>query len=184
MLIGTVKKNISIGMLVDIVKKVDQPTGKLTRGYVRRILTNSPNHHRGIKVELTTGDIGRIQRILSKEDIRLENFKFYNKFFFRKKIFSIWDSANRHYLIVDHYNVAKHSTEKISFLFESAENARTFMKGTKFDSKDFPIREINRNKPIADSFTKIGTEFIRINIERKLSMDKLKEWEFMFKNMR
>ncbi|MFF2532299.1 YwbE family protein [Brevibacillus sp. NPDC058079] len=184
MLDGTVKRNIKIGMLVDIVLKKDQPTGKLTRGYVKRILTNSPQHHRGIKVELTSGDIGRTQRIVTRDEIKLENFKFYNTFFFLKKIYSIWDSAKKHYLIVDHYNASNQSTEKVSFLFDTAEDAQHFIKGTKYDSKDYFIREINRNKPIADNFSMIGTEFIRINVERKLSLDKLRERESYFKNMR
>ncbi|ADO59716.1 YwbE family protein [Paenibacillus polymyxa] len=184
MLDGTVRKNIKIGMLVDIVKKKDQPTGNLTRGYVQRLLTNSPNHHRGIKVELTNGDIGRVQRILTKDDIRIENFKFYNHFFFLNKIFSIWDASQNHYLIIDYNNVSNGTREKTSFVFDTFEGACAFLKGTKYDSKDYPIREINRRKLIFDNFNKIGTEFVRINKDRKLSMDKLKEWECYFKNMR
>ncbi len=49
---GKIRNNISIGALVDIVLKNDQPTGKLTRGHVKRILTNSPTHPHGIKVML------------------------------------------------------------------------------------------------------------------------------------
>ena len=46
------RSRIHPGQTVDIVLKKDQPTGKLTRGTVGRILTNSPNHWRGIKVML------------------------------------------------------------------------------------------------------------------------------------
>ena len=49
---GKLRKNIKIGALVDIVLKKDQRTGKLTRGHVKRLLTNSPNHPHGIKVML------------------------------------------------------------------------------------------------------------------------------------
>jgi len=52
---GTNRSNIKVGMLVDIVLKADQRTGKLTRGHVSRLITNSPHHHRGIKVELAEG---------------------------------------------------------------------------------------------------------------------------------
>ncbi|HEX2985229.1 MAG TPA: YwbE family protein [Caproiciproducens sp.] len=62
---GQIRSNIKIGALVDIVLKKDQPTGKLTRGHVKRILTNSPTHPHGIKVMLTEGDqVGRVQEIL------------------------------------------------------------------------------------------------------------------------
>ena len=56
---------IHAGQAVDIVLKADQPTGKLTRGIVKDILTNSRTHPRGIKVRLTDGRVGRVQRILS-----------------------------------------------------------------------------------------------------------------------
>lgn len=62
---GQIRADIKIGALVDIVLKKDQPTGKLTRGHVKRILTNSPTHPHGIKVMLTEGDqVGRVQVIV------------------------------------------------------------------------------------------------------------------------
>lgn len=60
----TVRSHIHPGQLVDVVLKKDQPTGKLTRGIVARILTNSRVHHRGIKVMLTDGQVGRVQKII------------------------------------------------------------------------------------------------------------------------
>jgi uncharacterized repeat protein (TIGR03833 family) len=60
---GTNRNNIKIGVEVDIVLKKDQPTGKLTHGKVARILTSSLNHHRGIKVMLEDGQVGRVQKI-------------------------------------------------------------------------------------------------------------------------
>ena len=62
---GKARSDIRIGALVDIVLKKDQPTGKLTRGHVKRILTNSPTHPHGIKVMLEENDlVGRVQAIL------------------------------------------------------------------------------------------------------------------------
>lgn len=61
------RSHIHPGLLVDIVLKKDQPTGKLTRGTVERILTNSPNHWRGIKVMLEDGQVGRVQAIIGAE---------------------------------------------------------------------------------------------------------------------
>ena len=46
---GKLRSNIRPGALGDLVLKRDQPTGKLTRGHVKRILTNSPSHPHGIK---------------------------------------------------------------------------------------------------------------------------------------
>ncbi|MBC8527986.1 YwbE family protein [Christensenellaceae bacterium NSJ-44] len=64
---GTLRADIQIGALVDIVLKKDQPTGKLTRGHVKRILTKSPNHPHGIKVMLEEQDqVGRVKNILEE----------------------------------------------------------------------------------------------------------------------
>ncbi len=64
---GQNRADIKIGALVDIVLKKDQPTGKLTRGHVKRILTNCPNHPHGIKVMLVEKDmVGRVQHIINE----------------------------------------------------------------------------------------------------------------------
>jgi len=62
---GQNREDIKIGAEVNIVLKKDQPTGKLTKGHVKRILTNSKFHPHGIKVMLQEGDmVGRVQEIL------------------------------------------------------------------------------------------------------------------------
>jgi len=63
---GKVRKDIKPGLEVAIVLKKDQRTGKLTRGIVKDILTNSPHHPHGIKVRLTNGQVGRVQHIESE----------------------------------------------------------------------------------------------------------------------
>lgn len=61
------RSNITIGALVDIVLKKDQRTGKLTRGHVHKILTNSPQHPHGIKVMLKEDNqVGRVQNIIDE----------------------------------------------------------------------------------------------------------------------
>jgi uncharacterized repeat protein (TIGR03833 family) len=60
---GTKRANIKIGTQVSIVLKQDQRTGNLTEGLVEKILTNSPNHHHGIKVRLDSGEVGRVKHI-------------------------------------------------------------------------------------------------------------------------
>ena len=60
---GTVRSKLKIGMEVQIVLKADQRTGILTHGFVKQILTKSPNHPHGIKVKLESGEIGRVKEI-------------------------------------------------------------------------------------------------------------------------
>ena len=62
---GTKRTDIKSGMRVLIVLKKDQRSGKLTEGIVKDVLTNSPNHHHGIKVRLRSGKIGRVKKIVS-----------------------------------------------------------------------------------------------------------------------
>lgn len=62
---GQVRSQIVPGIEVNIVLKQDQRTGKLTRGIVKDLLTNSPTHPHGIKVRLTDGQVGRVKEILS-----------------------------------------------------------------------------------------------------------------------
>jgi uncharacterized repeat protein (TIGR03833 family) len=60
---GTQRSDIKRGQQVKIVLKKDQRTGLLTEGVVQDILTNSPTHPHGIKVRLTSGDVGRVKEI-------------------------------------------------------------------------------------------------------------------------
>ncbi|MFO7753852.1 MAG: YwbE family protein [Desulfobacteraceae bacterium] len=55
---------IKAGTEVDIVLKKNQRTGTLTRGLVKRILTKSAHHPHGIKVELESGEVGRVKKIV------------------------------------------------------------------------------------------------------------------------
>lgn len=62
---GQQRNNIAIGQLVDIVLKKDQRTATLTRGRVKRILTNSASHPHGIKVMLEEDNqVGRVQAVI------------------------------------------------------------------------------------------------------------------------
>jgi len=60
---GQNREDIKIGSEVEIVLKEDQKTGKFTHGTVAEILTSSAFHHRGIKVRLKNGQVGRVQKI-------------------------------------------------------------------------------------------------------------------------
>ncbi len=61
---GTIRNNIKPGIQVEIVLKKDQKSGKLTKGIVSKLLTNSSTHHHGIKVMLEDGQVGRVKNIL------------------------------------------------------------------------------------------------------------------------
>ncbi|GGF31697.1 YwbE family protein [Echinicola rosea] len=64
---GKNRKDIQIGDLVEVVQKHHQRTGELTEGLVKRILTKSPQHPHGIKVQLDTGEVGRVKNIIEED---------------------------------------------------------------------------------------------------------------------
>lgn len=55
-------QQVTPGASVSIVLKQDQPTGREVQGTVQDLLTRG-NHPRGIKVRLTDGRVGRVQRM-------------------------------------------------------------------------------------------------------------------------
>ena len=59
------RSQITPGTEVNIVLKQDQRSGTLTNGIVSRLLTKSPNHPHGIKVQLEDGQVGRVKEILA-----------------------------------------------------------------------------------------------------------------------
>jgi uncharacterized repeat protein (TIGR03833 family) len=61
------RSDIKPGLHVMIIMKEDQKSGELTEGYVKDILTKSPNHPRGIKVRLESGEVGRVHSIIDEE---------------------------------------------------------------------------------------------------------------------
>jgi uncharacterized repeat protein (TIGR03833 family) len=61
---GSKRKNIQLGVEVEVIQKQHQGSGELTEGVVKKILTKSPNHPHGIKVMLETGEVGRVKNIL------------------------------------------------------------------------------------------------------------------------
>ncbi len=62
---GQNRKDIRPGLEVEIVQKQHQRNSQLTRGIVKDILTNSPTHPHGIKVRLVSGEVGRVQEIVT-----------------------------------------------------------------------------------------------------------------------
>ena len=64
---GQNRKDIYPGLLVDIILKKDQRSGKRTRGVVQALLTSAAFHSRGIKVRLEDGQIGRVIEIVAED---------------------------------------------------------------------------------------------------------------------
>jgi uncharacterized repeat protein (TIGR03833 family) len=61
---GQKRDEVRYGMDVGIVLKDDQSSGYITYGKVQKILTNSPIHPHGIKVRLSSGEVGRVKEFV------------------------------------------------------------------------------------------------------------------------
>jgi uncharacterized repeat protein (TIGR03833 family) len=61
---GQKRSEIKYGMDVGIVLKEDQGSDYITYGKVQKILTNSPTHPHGIKVRLSSGEVGRVKEFV------------------------------------------------------------------------------------------------------------------------
>ena len=61
---GRNRKDVQIGLEVEVVQKHHQRSGELTWGIVKKLLTKSPNHPHGIKVMLEDGIVGRVKNII------------------------------------------------------------------------------------------------------------------------
>ena len=60
---GQNRSEVKVGIEVGIVLKQHQRSGNITQGIVKDILTNAAFHPHGIKVRLTTGEVGRVKTI-------------------------------------------------------------------------------------------------------------------------
>lgn len=60
---GQNRSEVIIGAEVGIVLKQHQTSGRITEGIVKDILTKAAYHPHGIKVRLTSGEIGRVKTI-------------------------------------------------------------------------------------------------------------------------
>jgi len=58
------RAEIGHGDTVMVIRKIDQATGNLTKGVVKKHLTTSASHPHGIKVMLESGIVGRVQKVI------------------------------------------------------------------------------------------------------------------------
>lgn len=170
MLDSTVRSHIKKGMLVEIK---EEKTEKIMRGYVWKILSTT-DHKSGIKVILTSEKKGRVQNIPTKNEIQKENFAFYNRFFHLPFFFILWDKEKG--LPWQHENQLNEMT---GFIFQDKEEANRFLEKHNLSSFVFP-RKVNRKKTLISFFSTVNFHAVYINNKRKITLEKLKEWEKYF----
>ncbi|WP_027418143.1 YwbE family protein [Crocinitomix catalasitica] len=64
---GRNRNDVALDLYVGVVLKKDQVSGEITDGIITKILTNSKFHPHGIKVQLDTGEVGRVKVIYDED---------------------------------------------------------------------------------------------------------------------
>lgn len=169
------RKDLLIGMLVEI-----QSGNDVYRGYIQDIITKT-NQAARIKVKLKTGESGYVIHLVTKEEMEMERFKYYNRFFYEQKIASIWDRKENKYFIKEEKHPTKPIVHRYAFLFTDQEIADDVLSSLKDDR--YMLRWINRKRPIRDNFKTLDYSHYRINEERKITKKNLDEREHSYSNI-
>lgn len=167
------KKDICIGLFVEIIQYNERNNETIHRGYIQRIITQGKSDK--VKVELHNGECGVVIHILSKEELQLEAFKFYNKFLFSKEIYAIWHRYEQSYYVGITPN------EHVLYLFSTKETANKFLAMLK--NNDCMVKEIKcqKTKYLNDYFKKETYDSFYIDLERKIKKEKLHKFEYDLK---
>lgn len=159
------KKDLVIGLLVEI--RVDKTADTYVKGYIQKILSQDKTD-KGVKVELTSGVIGRVERIVPAHELKKENFKFYNELLYKSSLFSIWDNDTKLFHCYEPNN-----QNKYCFISESKENVQSLIEKLQLDNKRFTVRALPRNSSLSSIFQKQMPLHILINGNRKIAFSKL-----------
>ena len=165
----TKKENFTKGMLVDIEVKED-----IYRGYITKIISSNTKG-KPIKVQIHTGEVGRIYGVPSKDEIEKETFKFYNLFFNYNQIYTVLNGNEVFVLPIQ--------DKRIIYLYSSEEEARQAVKNTPLEQKPYRISRLKRTKHLVELLHKYNANLYIIDMDKQLSSNDLKELETRFRSM-
>lgn len=164
------KKDLVPGLLVEI--KHDKTADVYSEGYIDEILSSGATN-KAIKVKLTNGLIGRVERIIPAFEHKKNNFKFYNELLFKKSLFSIWDNELKEFYCYE-------PNEAISYAFigDSKGQIEESIKKLKLsENKRYSIRALSNNSMIFNNFLKHQPKQLLINNVRKINFTRFQELE-------
>lgn len=153
------RKELKVGMLVELI------SGE--RGFIEKI--NGRSTDKGVKVTLEGNVVGRVAKVITKEELKRENFIFYNKLLYDKNLFSFFDNVNKKYLTVSM------NGSKMAFLYQDHRAATNFLNVIKKDN-NWSVRKIPKIKRVTEVFKIAGAEFLHINGNRNVSIEALEKF--------
>lgn len=157
------RKQLKVGMLVEVVKD-----GGIVRGYIKQVIPpEQPNQP--IEVELKSGVIGTIERIVTRSELNRESFRFYNLFF-----------HSRHLLTIHHkFTKEIYITDGAAYIFSDEGISKKVLE--ELNDDNLAIRRISRQKPIIESFDNSNITKFRLDESMIVSKQRIKKLEEYFK---
>lgn len=156
-------------MLVEI-----EAENEIYRGYIEEVITKT-NQAKKVNVRLKTGEVGSVVHLVTREEMDMERFIYYNHFLSTQKIASIWDRKVNKYFILEAQYPKKSETRRYAYLFTDEAIANDVLSSLNDDR--YMLRWINRKKKINENFKTLDVTHFRVNEERRVSVSYLSERE-------
>lgn len=169
------RKDVQVGMLVEI-----ECENNIIRGYITDIHTKT-NNAKQVIVKIKTGEVGKVVHLVTREEMEMERFKYYNRFFYEQTILSIWDKKINKYYILEETQPKTNKTRHYAYLFTDERVAKSVLSSLKDDR--YMLRRLNRKKRIGENFKTLHLTHYRINEERRITVKNLGEREQDYLNL-
>lgn len=149
---------------------------ELKRGKIKSVISKTTPKDGLIRVELVSGDIGKCVKIISKDEIEIENFKFFNLFLHNKYYYSLYNNEQRQYFFLE--RTYKHNIKARNLmLFSSKERAEETLNKSNHLKNNYNVVRLNPNKKLSDIVKDIPCHLLIIDLSKVITKNKLKELE-------
>lgn len=165
------KKDLRKGVYVDILINDNE----LKRGKLLSVISKARPKDGLYKVKIATGEEGRVVNIATKSELETDNFKFFNKLFYEKELYTLFDTSSNSFFISN--KRVRNQNKNFILIFTSKSIAEKSLEGNNKVDGNIKVRSINRNRKIHEVFSKIEVDYFVINLDRIVQKEKFIELE-------
>lgn len=170
------KKDLKKGMYVDILIN----DSELKRGRLVEIISKTRPKDGLYKAKIATGEEGKVVNIVTKSELETDNFKFFNKLFFEKELYTLFDTSLNSFFIS--YKNIKNQKKNFVLIFTSKLIAEKSLETNSKIDRTIKVRSINRNRKIHEVFSGIEVDYFVIDLDRIIQKEKFIELENKLRN--
>lgn len=151
---------------------------EIVRGKIEEVISKKVAKDGSIKVKLQNGKIGKVIKIITKDEIELENFKILNMFFHEKSHYTIYNKHENRYTLLE----KEKNNRKVTYLmiFSDKDLAEHTLKKSKYNNETHRVIKLNPNKNLSKTIQNIDVDVILIDMKRTILKSKFKEYESKF----